>query len=586
MTQHRVDPTSPKTLELAANSTDLAGGALGGLLALIAEDAKTASARRGAEHDDHRDASASWDAIVRQVYGDDVPAVESADSSSGSNHNELALSAHPQNAAKAARLDAFTALARQAADARANAFADAHDIEHGLAALTDALDAGDSATAKSASSAIVVERTTATPANPRVVLTAVPNSRRQRSDRSRHRLIALGATFALAASVAGVFFMRPSADSHSTQTNAANPTPADLRTAEVGTIPAMAPDLNAGNQPIVAEVTYVGDHSTSRGLAANTPTRVPGANALQRGDVVRNDQQLLLDSGSIGLTQLRADGVAAVTWVIDASAEPVAARIVHAVSPLVVELTRGAIEAEVTPVAAGEAYAIDVGPTRVAVHGTHLRVERRANMVLVDLVHGEIAVGPIPNNFARTAGRTIHAPAHLEFAADRPGEMQVRVVGVRSPLDVFETMRTQTGNQGKPALAADPATGLSLLQRPSAQVPNSPNSVPVLDTTAATPNMVTTAAIATAEPVVRTRQQLQAAVVSCIEGRALHTSNDIGVSVQSELSLTLKTDGTIQRAQFSPPLEPAAQECAAAEIYRSRFEGEAASLKLPIRVTR
>ena len=162
----------------------------------------------------------------------------------------------------------------------------------------------------------------------------------------------------------------------------------------------------------------------------------------------------------------------------------------------------------------------------------------------------------------------------------------MRAVGVRSPLNLFDTMRTLTADQVKRPVAADLDTGLSLLQRASGQVPKSPASVPMLDTAVSAPSMTTTAAIVAPQPMVRTRQQLQAAVAACIEGRALHTSSDIGVSVQSELTLTLKSDGSIQRAQFSPPLEPAAQECAAAEIYRSRFEGEAASLKLPIRAAR
>ncbi|MDP9151297.1 MAG: hypothetical protein M3O36_15345, partial [Myxococcota bacterium] len=47
------------------------------------------------------------------------------------------------------------------------------------------------------------------------------------------------------------------------------------------------------------------------------------------------------------------------------------ATITHVAGALVLALEEGAVEAQVVPVAGGEAFAVDVGTSRVAVHGTH-----------------------------------------------------------------------------------------------------------------------------------------------------------------------------------------------------------------------
>jgi hypothetical protein len=55
--------------------------------------------------------------------------------------------------------------------------------------------------------------------------------------------------------------------------------------------------------------------------------------------------------------------------------------VTHVQGALILALERGAVEAQVTPVPAGEAFAVDVEGSRVAVHGTHLRVADRKSVV-------------------------------------------------------------------------------------------------------------------------------------------------------------------------------------------------------------
>jgi hypothetical protein len=83
-------------------------------------------------------------------------------------------------------------------------------------------------------------------------------------------------------------------------------------------------------------------------------------------------------------------------------------------SPVVLALDHGAVEAQVTPVPSGEAFAVDVGGVRIAVHGTHLRVARDGDRVIVDLTEGVVSVGA-PPKVGSTYGTLVTAPAHVEL---------------------------------------------------------------------------------------------------------------------------------------------------------------------------
>ena len=90
---------------------------------------------------------------------------------------------------------------------------------------------------------------------------------------------------------------------------------------------------------------------------------------------------------------------------------------------LILALERGAVEAQVVPVAAGEAFAVDVEGSRVAVHGTHLRVARDGERVVVDLNEGVVSIGEAPRT-GSVLGTLVNAPAHVEFtAADAAGTL-------------------------------------------------------------------------------------------------------------------------------------------------------------------
>src|SRR5258708_15703687 len=68
------------------------------------------------------------------------------------------------------------------------------------------------------------------------------------------------------------------------------------------------------------------------------------------------------------------------------------ARVTHVQGTLARALERGAVQAQVVPVPSGAAFAVDVAGSRVAVHGTHLRVERAEQRVVRDLSEGGVSL--------------------------------------------------------------------------------------------------------------------------------------------------------------------------------------------------
>jgi hypothetical protein len=47
----------------------------------------------------------------------------------------------------------------------------------------------------------------------------------------------------------------------------------------------------------------------------------------------------------------------------------------------------------------------------------------------------------------------------------------------------------------------------------------------------------------------------------------------VRVSIDSELSIEVRADGTVAGTRFTPPLAPAIQECASGAIFARRIEG-------------
>jgi ferric-dicitrate binding protein FerR (iron transport regulator) len=284
---------------------------------------------------------------------------------------------------------------------------------------------------------------------------------------------------------------------------------------------------------------------------------VTGGAALALGDVLetRGARATVERPGKVTLT-LEPGSTAAVT---------------HVQGALILALEQGAVEAQVVPVPAGEAFAVDIDGSRVAVHGTHLRVAREGGRVVVDLNEGVVSVGAAPRTGA-LLGTLVNAPAHLEFmAADAAGTL------------------TQTHDPSAVRPPAPQPQGVAKLavaaQRPAASASRAP-STPAGQTGEVRPEARNAAGVSAKPPAApiepSPEEAISNAVRRCMAERP-HDDN-VTVVVNTTLRLDLADDGTVRFARFDPPVAPDVNACSAQAIYRGHF-GRSGAVAIPIDFT-
>ena len=251
------------------------------------------------------------------------------------------------------------------------------------------------------------------------------------------------------------------------------------------------------------------------------------------------------------------------------------ATVTHVQGALVLALERGAVEAQVVPVANGEAFAVDVGSSRVAVHGTHLRVGRTGEHVVVDLNEGVVSLGPAPR-IGSTLGSLVTAPAHAEFTA---GDEATLVVShepgaVRTPSSLAPSAQAKVSRPApvaapahvEPADSKQPApTGGAMARAevkppPAAPEPHAP---------------------ATMEPEPEPEGAIAAAVSACLTSRP--RADNVTVMVSTTVRIELNADGTVHSARFDPAVAPEVNACASGPIFRTRFS-HGGSVAVPVDV--
>jgi len=232
---------------------------------------------------------------------------------------------------------------------------------------------------------------------------------------------------------------------------------------------------------------------------------------------------------------------------------------------LVLSLERGAVEAKVAPATQGEPFAVDVGTSRVAVHGTELRVAREGARVVIDVNEGVVAIGATPRS-GETRGSTVAAPAHAEFAAD----------------DVATLKVDHTPSSVRPAVAfAIPvaATAPTVALAPTSSAPAPPPAPTTPPLVATAPKPAPSAQPAVIEPDPHAETSIARGIRACIAARP--PAPGVKLTVSTVVDVTIADDGFIQRARFDPPLAPDTQACATSALYRVRFT-RGGSVSIPI----
>lgn len=248
-----------------------------------------------------------------------------------------------------------------------------------------------------------------------------------------------------------------------------------------------------------------------------------------------------------------------VSWILESGSRTT---VTHVQGALVLALGAGSVEAQVVPVASGEAFAVDVDGTRIAVHGTHLRVARVMDHVTIDLTEGVISLGAAPR-VGSTIGTLITAPAHAEFtSADPKGTLSVThdASAVRPALAI-DTGRAATS----PTLVA--LGGASQHPKPEAPVEARSPLPPPAPRAVATPAPAASPQLPAADP--NAGDAIASVVRTCLAART--SSEEPTVEVKSNLHLELDADGNVRSAQFVPPVPADVNKCAAPSIYHTRF---------------
>jgi hypothetical protein len=295
------------------------------------------------------------------------------------------------------------------------------------------------------------------------------------------------------------------------------------------------------------------------------------------------------DSIEVGAARAVFERAQVVTWLLEQDLDapdgldgpPARAHVVSAGEPLVLRLEHGVIEAQVTPVPVGEAFAVDVaterGVVRVAVHGTHLRVARAGNRVVVDLTEGVVSIGVAPR-MGITQGAEITAPAHVELDSTDLGTLRIDrdPAAVRAPIPLG------------PDAGAAPATHAVADRPPAPRHASTPHAPPATAGTViaaaprperSEPTNAPRAKVEARKPALSPRDTIALAVRECA---AAHTRpTEVRVTVTSNLRLRVSPTGTVETAQFSPPLQPEIQSCAAQVIYQTRLD-ETGMVTIPI----
>ncbi len=233
---------------------------------------------------------------------------------------------------------------------------------------------------------------------------------------------------------------------------------------------------------------------------------------------------------------------------------------------LTLGLESGALSAAVVPKKKPETFAIEVGNTRIAVHGTAFRVERAGDRVLVQVSEGTVAVEPTGSH--ADPSFLLRRDSRGNFALDgRSGSVE----GNASV--ILRDTRAQSRREIKP-LSGAPFVMPRLAAHPAA----SPEaSAPVAAATAATgPAAPARAQTDTRLPVQPSISDIENGVTSAIEllnscfrGKTQSANNR--VSVSTGMNLSIAPDGSVQSVTFSPPLGPTVEDCAVIGLRQLTF---------------
>lgn len=311
--------------------------------------------------------------------------------------------------------------------------------------------------------------------------------------------------------------------------------------------------------------------------------RTPEAIAFLPGSESERDLSLLrpgdgVTAGEAPLTLVQR-GIVRVTLAPGARATVVVAPS-QAGEALVLGLEHGSLRADVVPRKAEgglvETFAVDVGRTRVAAHGTAFTVTRGSDDVLVDLEHGAVAVGPAGRSGV-TTGRLLVGRARASFSLD--GGEVARML----PVDATEPPPAppppvETTPPPKPAIVPPPAT---VAERPQSPPPDRPDAPPAPPPPAPTPSVVPEAPPAPKPVPVLSRASVHAGLSGCFDAFYGGRDPSVRLSVATTVTVSLDEEGAVSAVRFDPPLEAPFMQCVFDSLRPGKFVGSSGPVVVP-----
>jgi hypothetical protein len=346
-----------------------------------------------------------------------------------------------------------------------------------------------------------------------------------------------------------------------------------LAAAAVVAIVRIAP--NAGTR--VSEVPHVVTASTAAGART---LKEP----LERGDVAEAGAESLRYEarGAVTFTLAPSSRVQMLSEVAPTHASGAMVSKAASSPAMTVALLEGSIHAEVVPHPDGEVFAVEVGQTRVAAHGTSFTVTRDGDRVVVDIAHGSVAVGPIGHP-GSTHGWLLVGPDKASFSLDGATEAtwssEPPAVAEANPADAAPNLAAAVSDEphaeAVEALAPLPARATRRAEIAARARVRASNK---LSGDASSPGNAGNAA---------DRQKAIATILgrlgACYERQV--SSFGVRFSIRSSLTLTVLPNGTVREGLFDPPLSPTLMTCARDVIAASRFPQESATTVVSVPVT-
>jgi len=270
--------------------------------------------------------------------------------------------------------------------------------------------------------------------------------------------------------------------------------------------------------------------------------------------------------------------------------------------PYVLDLEQGSVQVDVVPRPADrgmvEAFAVETGGTRVAVHGTLFTVTRDPDGVTVDVARGSVTVGPAGYR-GLTTGHLLVAPCRAAFSLD--GARQARWLPLPEPLEgpavAAATDEALThGGPGEAVARSSTPTDVPRPGEPSVSTPRTGNhsaagplavaeSVAPSEPGPAAPGEPA-AAPEPEQPRPMTLAEAKRLITACL---STPTSSDgqstVRVTISTQVTLRLGDDGRVVSVQFAPPLRPELQQRCAATVLGRTLTGAQHAATFPVVVS-